>query len=82
MRKVLEVLLENKLYVNLRRCILSVVSYVLGFIVSENDIQVEFTYISIKHGTIGKTLIRIQKDISYRIIAKKMVVMSKLSMFK
>jgi hypothetical protein len=27
----------------------------LGFIVSENDIQVEFTYISIKHGTIGKT---------------------------
>jgi hypothetical protein len=45
----------------LRRCILSVVSYVLGFIVSENDIQVEFTYISIKHGTIGKTPFEIMK---------------------
>jgi hypothetical protein len=55
MRKVIEVLLENKLHVNLRKCILSVVSYVLGFIVSENDIQVEFTYISVKHSIIGKT---------------------------
>jgi hypothetical protein len=55
MRKVIEVLLENKLHVNLRKCILSVVSYVLGFIVSENDIQVEFTYISVKYSIIGKT---------------------------